>query len=376
MNNKNTLQTIFIFGLFALLFVLILRMLMPFSSVILWTVLLYIIIKPLYERCYKKIDPTKKGYKIKCSSLAGVFAVATLIIIVLSLVVIGVLLVNQGIVLLAKAESFIVKNPDFFTSEFIVEKLQIISEKLNINLTGITIPSFEDEILTFIQSFSSKLLSFGKSFIGKTGSFAVSLVFIVFALYFCFLDGDYLVKLFKKAIPIKTKHMDELLQKFANTTKELFSGYILVALYQGVAAFLIFLCFGVDSALLLSVLLMFSTFIPMFGAAIVWMPMGIIMCVSESIVKGILFLLISGFCISFLDNFLRPYFLKDKIKLHPLVIFFAILGGIQVFGLNGLILGPIIIILFFTVLNLIVNTKEINNKSIVTEKEVVEDIEN
>jgi len=54
---------------------------------------------------------------------------------------------------------------------------------------------------------------------------------------------------------------------------------------------------------------------------------------------------------------LRPFFLKDRIKVHPLVIFFAILGGISVFGLNGLLLGPIIVILFFSVLDMIVGEK-------------------
>ena len=75
---------------------------------------------------------------------------------------------------------------------------------------------------------------------------------------------------------------------------------------------------------------------------------------------------ISGVCISFLDNFLRPLFLKDRINVHPLVIFFSILGGINLFGMNGLILGPLIVILFFTVLDLLVSSttnKEITDKT-------------
>jgi predicted PurR-regulated permease PerM len=102
---------------------------------------------------------------------------------------------------------------------------------------------------------------------------------------------------------------------------------------------------------------MFASFIPIVGAAIVWLPVGIVLCVSKSMFIGILFIIICGFCVSFLDNFLRPFFLKDRIKVHPLVIFFAILGGISVFGLNGLLLGPIIVILFFSVLDMIVGEK-------------------
>jgi predicted PurR-regulated permease PerM len=179
----------------------------------------------------------------------------------------------------------------------------------------------------------------------------------VFALYFCFLDGGYLTALIKKAIPIEKQKMTVLTTKFADITRNLFSGYILVALYQGLASLIIMLIFRVDGALLLSVLLMFASFIPIVGAAIVWLPVGIVLCVSKSMFIGILFIIICGFCVSFLDNFLRPFFLKDRIKVHPLVIFFAILGGISVFGLNGLLLGPIIVILFFSVLDMIVGEK-------------------
>ena len=72
----------------------------------------------------------------------------------------------------------------------------------------------------------------------------------------------------------------------------------------------------------------------------------------------ILFLILAAITISFLDNFLRPFFLKDRIKVHPLIIFFAILGGIQLFGMNGLLLGPLVIILFFTILDILSNNEK------------------
>lgn len=211
--------------------------------------------------------------------------------------------------------------------------------------------------MELVSQYSSKLISFGTNIVSKTGNFVISLLFIVFALYFCFLDGGYLTALIKKAIPIEKQKMTVLTTKFADITRNLFSGYILVALYQGLASLIIMLIFRVDGALLLSVLLMFASFIPIVGAAIVWLPVGIVLCVSKSMFIGILFIIICGFCVSFLDNFLRPFFLKDRIKVHPLVIFFAILGGISVFGLNGLLLGPIIVILFFSVLDMIVGEK-------------------
>ena len=107
---------------------------------------------------------------------------------------------------------------------------------------------------------------------------------------------------------------------------------------------------------------MFCSFIPIVGASIVWLPIGISLCFTTTPLKGILFIVICGFCVSLLDNFLRPFLLKDRINVHLLIIFFAILGGLKVFGMNGLILGPLTVILFFTVLNMLLNTKDDNSQ--------------
>jgi len=70
------------------------------------------------------------------------------------------------------------------------------------------------------------------------------------------------------------------------------------------------------------------------------------------VLKGVLFLCVAGFFISSVDNFLRPMFLKDRIQIHPLLIFFSILGGIRFFKLNGIVLGPLFLILFFTLIDI------------------------
>lgn len=357
MDNKHTLNTIFIFGLFALLFVLLGCMLYPFSTVILWTILIYILTNPLHKKCLNKIDKQKKFYEAKRHALAGGFSIGVFLLIILPLIGACFLIVQQFLSFLKSVEDFFIQNPDFFTTSELGKWIVNIAEKLDFNFIDLNEASIKAKIMELVSQYSSKLISFGTNIVSKAGNFVISLLFIVFALYFCFLDGGYLTALIKKAIPIEKQKMTVLTTKFADITRNLFSGYILVALYQGLASLIIMLIFRVDGALLLSVLLMFASFIPIVGAAIVWLPVGIVLCVSKSMFIGILFIIICGFCVSFLDNFLRPFFLKDRIKVHPLVIFFAILGGISVFGLNGLLLGPIIVILFFSVLDMIVGEK-------------------
>lgn len=358
-----TLQNIFLLGIFVVLFFVIVFMMKPFATVLLWTVLLYVLIRPLYLKAVSKLNAKAKYYRVKQHLLAGGFALGVIVLIIAPITMIVIQLVQQGISFLQSAEKYIAENSaGILTSEGSRRFFEFV-EKLDISLPELNAESIRNSVTSLLHTYSSNLIGFGKTVVSKTGSFLVSLAFIVFALYFCFLDGPYLSSLLKKAVPINPVHMRVLTRKFSDIIKNLFSGYILVVLFQGVMSFVIMTCFGVPAALLLSVVLMVASFIPLFGAAIVWFPVGIIICLTVSPLKGILFLLLSAVGISFLDNFLRPLFLKDRIHVHPLVIFFAILGGIKMFGMNGLILGPLAIILFFTVLDLLVTKSGESEKS-------------
>lgn len=358
MNNKNTIQTVFIFALLALFLCACVAMVYPFFTVILWTTLLYVIFRPLHAKCVAKLDRMKKFYKLFKHLIAGGFSVGILILIIVPLTLISILLLQELSSFMQNTILFLKNNPDFFSHEGPFEAIFLFFNKLGINIPNFDADSLRTYLIQYLQTYSTRILSAGTSIAGKTLNFIISLLFIVFSLFFFFLDGQYLVTVFKQALPVKNEYMSVLTEKFTEITRNLFSGYILVALYQGIIAFVIMLIFGVKAPLLFAVVLMFASFIPLLGASLVWLPIGIIICFTQSILKGILFIIICGICVSLLDNFLRPFLLKDRINAHPLIIFFAILGGVKVFGINGLIIGPLVVILFFTVLNLLLNTKE------------------
>ena len=367
MDNKRTLQTIFIYALFGLFFILLIRMFYPFFSVILWTSLLYIIIYPLYRRCHNKLNPEKKGYHLKRNLLAGSFSILTMLIIISLFGLLVFMLSKQLVTFLVDAEHFIESNPNFFKESKFFIALSEFTENFGFSFIDFDVSDVANQLLSLLREYSSKLISLGTSLVSGIGNFLISIVFVVFALYFCFLDGKYLASLVSKAIPIKPKQMSSLMTKFVDISKNLLSGYVLVALYQGFASFVLMTIFGIKGALLFSVLLMFATFVPIFGAALIWAPVGIVLCFTASVWKGLIFMILAGICISLFDNFLRPFFLKDRIQVHPLIIFFAILGGLSLFGLNGLLLGPIIVIMFFTVLDMLVSKEEETQNLVETE---------
>ena len=113
----------------------------------------------------------------------------------------------------------------------------------NINIHGTS--TITGKLLSLLRESSSKIISFGTNLVSSIGSFVISVFFVIFALYFCFLDGKYLVSLVGKAIPINPKQMTSLLTKFVDISKNLLAGYVLVALYQGFASFIIMSIFAV-----------------------------------------------------------------------------------------------------------------------------------
>lgn len=359
MNTKKTIQTLFIFALLILFLVACVAMLYPFFTILLWTVFLYILFRPMHAKCVKKLNREKKTYKLLKNLIAGAFSIGILLLIITPVIFISILLIQELTAFTQQVLHFLKDNPNMFTPDGPLHAIYSLAVKLGIDIPNFELPDIRNYLIQFVQSYSSKMVSIGTSIVSKTGNFIVSLLFIVFALFFCFLDGHYLATVMKKALPVKTEYMNILSNKFTVITRNLFSGYILVALYQGFVSFIIMTIFKVQGSLLFAVVLMIASFIPLFGASIVWLPIGIVLCITTTPLRGILFLLICGFCVSFLDNFLRPFLLKDRINVHPLIIFFAILGGIQVFGMNGLLLGPLTVILFFTILDMLLNTKEL-----------------
>jgi len=193
------------------------------------------------------------------------------------------------------------------------------------------------------------------------GVFIMSFAFLVFCLFFFYMDGAFLARLIQNAIPIRREYVVTLVAKFKDTIKNLVLGYIIVALVQTTLAYIVFTLFHVKGALVFAALTFIAVFIPMVGGALVWLPLGIVRIVSGDIGGGIAFFAVSGAAISLLDNLLRPMFLQDRIQLHPLIIFFAIMGGLRAFGFNGIILGPMVVILFLTVLDIFLKEHHIEH---------------
>ena len=359
---RHRIQSYILGAILVLLLVAVLRLFAPFFTFLLWSVLFYVIVSPLHRRVTKNINvKTIRGMLLQ-KFWALVFTFATLVIICVPVFLVFTAFLRQAMEMARHFLETVGERPeglyDFYT--WLAELIRSVSAE-NIAVTAADIDTY---IRNFVSTELQNILMLGGNIVINIGTFSLSLfiylVIMTFSLFFLFADGPYLAKLFLNTIPIKKEYISTLTTKFLDITRNLFLGYIMVALMQSTVAFVIFTIFGINGALVFAVITFVLVFIPMIGALTIWLPLGIMMIAGGNIAGGILFMILSAVFISGIDNILRPMFLKDRIHLHPLIILFAILGGLVVFGFNGLILGPMLVIFFLTVLDIFLAEHRIN----------------
>jgi predicted PurR-regulated permease PerM len=172
------------------------------------------------------------------------------------------------------------------------------------------------------------------------------------SLYYFFKDGNRLFESLKKMIPVPSKEKNLLIHRFKDMVYATIYGGIMIGLIQGIVGGLSFWGLGFSSPVFWGTLMVFLSFIPVGGTALIWLPASIFLFVQGAFLKGFILLGLGVFVISMVDNLLRPYFLSTKTKIHPLLLFFAVLGGIDAFGLIGLVAGPLIVTLFLTLVEI------------------------
>jgi predicted PurR-regulated permease PerM len=343
-----------------ILLLMVCRLFAPFFTALLWSTLLYILISPLHHFAIRKLDfSTTKGMILK-NVWAAVFALGTIVIILIPLVFVASLFFRQIMDLLRFSRDIFSRRPEIIDE--LLDKISVFIKDISADQIYISGDEIRHRLLGLMSSGLQNAVSFSTTLTRNISRFFLGIVLMVFCLFFFFSDGPYLSRLVFRAIPIRREYIGVLKNKFMDITRNLFFGYIMVALIQALMAYIIFSIFRVQGSLVFAALTFICVFIPMLGGGLVWLPLGILRIISGDIAGGIIFLIVAGTFISLLDNVLRPMFLKDRIQLHPLVIFFAILGGVTTFGFNGIVLGPIVVIFFLTILNMFLTEHEIGTE--------------
>jgi predicted PurR-regulated permease PerM len=198
-------------------------------------------------------------------------------------------------------------------------------------------------IITFIGDITSTILDYMTAFLFNLPTVLLQTAVIIFVFFFALRDHDKLKDFANGISPFRKDKAKILVKKFKEITSSVVFGYIIVGVIQGIATGLGLLLFGVPNALILTLLAIFASILPMVGPWFIWIPAAIYLFLSGSSGAAIGFILYSALFVSSIDNLLRPYIVARKTGTSSVIVLIGMIGGLFLFGILGIILGPLIL---------------------------------
>ncbi len=315
----------------------------------------------LFYPLYKKLLKPFRGNR-SVTSLVTCFILILLLLI--PTYVIADLVANEAIKLYQTAEDGIrdiirdieegesqLKN--FFTSLPLIQRF---------NIDAI---DWQGAIEEIVKTSASLLASVINKASRETFMFFANIFITFFAMFYFFRDGEMIVKRLKYLSPLDEQYEDEIIRKFISVSRATIKGNLVLAIIKGTMGGITFWIFGVTSPILWGVIMIILSIIPLVGAWLIMYPVGIIMILTGDVWQGIAIILIAAIPIGNIDNILFPKLVGHDTGMHELIIFISMLGGLSIFGIMGLVVGPIIAAMFITILDVysIEFRQDLENKS-------------
>lgn len=334
MLTKDHIQSIVFFSLLAISALIVLLMLWPFLSALALSFLFAILFYPLYTRLHKKLGNES------LASLLTILCVILIIVIPLSLV--GFKIFNQALELYnayVNSESGSVSPLDTLTS-LLQGEIQRFVPSFNIDLSFLKTQAL-DWLLEHMGGIFSGIFRLG-----------LGLFIMTVGLFYLLKQGKKLKNLIRSASPLPEEQNDKIISQLEKTVNSVVKGSLLVAGIQGLISAIGYTIFGVPQAALWGAVTAVAALVPGVGTALVLLPAILYLYVSGSSLMALGLLLWGVLAVGLIDNFLGPVLIGRGLKVNPLLTLISVLGGFNVFGPIGFLIGPLFLSLFITMFNL------------------------
>src|SRR5882757_3432863 len=309
----------------------------PFYGAVLWAVVVAVLFAPVYRRLLQSMQG-------RPSLAAAVTVLIIIAMVILPLAMIAASLVQEASSLVTKIQSGEYNLGSYLQRIFDALPAWATGLIERFNLTDLSAlrEKLTSGLMTGGQLLAPQALSIGMN----TFDFVIRLGLMLYLLFFLLRDGKALAEGIREAIPLRGEQKAALFNRFADVVRATVKGGILVAMAQGTLGGIAFWFLGIHAALLWAVLMAFLSLLPAIGAGLAWVPVAIYLLATGALWQGVSLILYGVLVIGLVDNLLRPFLIGKDTKLPDYVVLISTLGGIEVFGLNGFIIGPLIAAIF------------------------------
>ncbi|MGE4371966.1 MAG: AI-2E family transporter [Xanthobacter sp.] len=323
-------------------------LILPYYGAVLWAVILAILFNPLQNRLVQLT-----GGRRNVAAILSVLACICIVVIPGTLIMASLAQEATGLYERIGNRQFApgpalnqLQNslPDFVRHGLDALDLGNISE-IEAKLTSF--------FLQASQIIATKAVTIGQN----TAQFIISLGVMLYLLFFLFRDGRRLIDNLRRASPLEEHHTDHILEKFSSVVKATVKGNVIIAIIQGAIGGVTFWLLGIQAALLWAVLMAILSLLPAVGSALIWVPTALYLALTGDYLKAGILLAVGVLIISMIDNFLRPPLVGRGTMLPDYAVLISTLGGLSMVGMNGFVIGPLIVALFVAVWSLFADDK-------------------
>lgn len=343
LGEREQLSTAVFYAVLVLIAYLVYQVFRPFLVPLGWAGVLVVVSYPWHERLERKWGATRAA---TFSTLA-----VTLILIVPALLLMSVF-VSEGIDAAGTIQQAFVEGR--------LPWIQRVWDWIRQRTTGEVAGA--PDLTSLAREAAERVASFLASKLGAILRNAVVFFFdlfvMIFALFYFFRDASTIVRGMRSLLPFEVEHREHLIHQareliFASVTSSL-----IVAAVQGLLGGVIFAALGLGAPVFWGVVMAFFSLLPLVGAWVVWVPAAIWLMVNDQMIRGLVLVGLGAGVVGTVDNFLRPALISGRARLNGLAVFISVLGGIGVFGMLGVILGPIVVATAASVLEVYTRRRE------------------
>ncbi|WP_257446928.1 AI-2E family transporter [Archangium lipolyticum] len=322
-------------GLFGLALILFSRILLPFLMPVLLGGFLVVLFLPLQDTLFRT---RLRNYPSLC---AGLSTVAIFLLILAPLAVVGWLVAREVLGLMEHTQD-------------VLDRMDLRQVAANLNLPrGLrryvpATPQTEQALAGAMASGASVL----SELLGAGTALIIDLFLMTVAMYYFFLDGRRLWAEATQLIPLDKRYTQAFAQEFTDVAHAIIYGNTITALVQGALGVVGLMLAKVPHAGVWGAAMVLVAMVPVGGTALVWGPIGAVLVLLGRVNEGVFLLAWGAFVVSSIDNVLRPKLCGSRMALHPLLVFLSMFGGLAVFGMMGLLVGPLIASLFMAMVRI------------------------
>lgn len=324
-------------------------MLQPFFGPIFWACAIAIIFYPAQQKLLRRFPG-------RHNLTALITLLMCIVIVVLPVIFIVTSAVNEGVDVYKKVEAGEIK-PAQYVEQFHAAFPAV--ERFLGNF-GMDINSLKSNLGDAAMS-TGKFLAKHTFSIGQNAfTFVLNLCLMLYLTFFMLRDGNKLVDLLVRALPLGDVRERLLFAKFAEVTRATVKGNLVIAIIQGALGGFIFWVLGIPGAVLWAVAMAIVSLIPAIGPALIWVPVALYLFATGNTVDALILTAFGAIVIGLIDNILRPILVGRDTKMPDYIVLLSTLGGLAIFGINGFVVGPLVAALFMAFWGIFI--REINHQ--------------